>query len=92
MAKRSSGNRAYQDPHSDLFAPTEDRRRRHLFLPSVLDKTAKDMRLATRERGAAYEIILPCSRTGIVNGYFGDSKVSRQSAQRAGGSEAPPVI
>ena len=48
---------AYQDPHDDLLAQIEDRRRRHLFLPNVLDEAARDMQLATADRDAAYEII-----------------------------------
>jgi hypothetical protein len=56
MAKQTSVG-AYQDPHGDLYAQIEDRRRRHLFLPNVLDEAAKDMRLDTPERDAAYETI-----------------------------------
>jgi hypothetical protein len=56
MAKQTSVG-AYQDPHGDLYAQIEDRRRRHLFLPNVLDEAAKDMRLDTPERDAAYEVI-----------------------------------
>jgi len=52
--RRSAG---YEDPHSDLFARIEERKRRHLFLPNVLDKEAQDKRLDTKERGAAYQII-----------------------------------
>ena len=54
---RSSSFRAYQDPHDDLLAKIEERRRRHLFLPTVLDEAARDMRLETPARDAAYEII-----------------------------------
>jgi len=57
MGKHNSAKGAYQDPHNDLFAQVEQRRRRHLFLPAVLDEAAKDMRLATEEREKAYEII-----------------------------------
>lgn len=58
MAKQNSGNGAYQDPHRDLFARIEDRRRRRLFLPSVLDEEAADYRLTkTKEYEAAYAII-----------------------------------
>ncbi len=57
MAKRASGNGAYQDPHSDLFERIEGRRRRHLFLPNVLDEAAKDWRLDTEERKSGYEVI-----------------------------------
>ena len=44
MAKDQSIG-AYQDPHDDLYAQIEDRRRRHLFGSSVLDEAGRDMRL-----------------------------------------------
>ena len=47
----------YEDPHHDLLARIEDRRRRRLFLPSMLDDAAKDKRLETKERDAAYEVV-----------------------------------
>ena len=57
MAKRLSGGSSYSDPHEDLFAHTLDRKRRRLFLPKILDEAAKDQRLHTKERDAAYEVI-----------------------------------
>jgi hypothetical protein len=54
---RSSSIGAYSDPHDDLYAQIEERRRRRLFLPNVLDEAAKDMRLKTPAREAAYRII-----------------------------------
>jgi hypothetical protein len=48
---------AYQDPHDDLLMQIEERRRKHLFLPIVLDEAAGDMRLDTPQRDAAYEVI-----------------------------------
>jgi hypothetical protein len=56
MAKQKSIG-AYRDPHDDLYAQIEERRRRHLFLPNVLDEAAKDLRLRTDQREAAYQII-----------------------------------
>lgn len=56
MAKQQSVG-AYQDPHDDLYAQIEDRRRRHLFLPNMLNEAADDKRLATDEREAAYQIV-----------------------------------
>ncbi len=57
MPKRSIGSGLYKDPHSDLFARIEERRRRHLFLPHVLHEAAKDLRLKTPQRDAAYKVI-----------------------------------
>ena len=56
MAKSQSIG-VYQDPHDDLYAQIEDRRRRHLFLPNVLDEAAKDLRLKSEKREAAYDVI-----------------------------------
>jgi len=57
MAKHTSGGSSYNDPHDDLFALSLDRKRRRLFLPQILDEAAKDQRLNTKERDAAYEVI-----------------------------------
>lgn len=53
MSKRP----AAADTHQDLYARIEDRKRRRLFLPSLVDKAAEDQRLATKERDAAYEVV-----------------------------------
>lgn len=57
MAKCNIGTGAYDDPHLDMFAQIEKRRRRHLFLPNVLTEAARDMRLKTKRRDIAYEVI-----------------------------------
>jgi hypothetical protein len=56
MASNHS-NGLYRDPHEDLLAQIEDRRRRHLFLPIIMEEASRDYRLRTAERDAAYEII-----------------------------------
>lgn len=57
VAKGKTDSGLYVDPHADLFERIEDRRRRHLFLPSVLNEAASDNRQDTPQRTAAYEII-----------------------------------
>ncbi|MFG0251443.1 MAG: Eco57I restriction-modification methylase domain-containing protein, partial [Phycisphaerales bacterium JB038] len=70
MAKPKSGQSGYQDPHDDLFARIEDRKRRRLFLPSILDAKAADTRLETNDREKAYEVIKrwwDLARSGALN-------------------------
>ncbi len=57
MAKRDAGTGTYVDPHTDLFAPLQERQRRRLFLPKFVGPEAADKRLATPRRDAAFEII-----------------------------------
>lgn len=57
MSRSKSAAGGYHDPHQDLFERIEDRKRRHLFLPSILDKEARALRLRQPEREAAYEVI-----------------------------------
>jgi len=57
MGKSSSDAGRYKDPHGDLFAQIEDRKRRRLFLPNVLEEEAADRRLETPQRAIAYGVI-----------------------------------
>ncbi len=57
MAKRQRKTNGYEDPHQDLFARIEERKRRHLFLPNVLDRAVQDLPPGDEARDTAQEVV-----------------------------------